>query len=76
MEMCNYYWLKPTRIGTKYEFAKKEGKALKFKVGDSENETELNYLEPTEEHKILGVWISPSGRRRKQVGEMEKKAIE
>ena len=48
---------------------------MKFKVGSSGRETELNYLEPTKEHKILGVWISPSRKRRKQVGKMKKKAL-
>ena len=76
MEKCNYYWLQPTRVGTRYEFARGVRKDLKFKVGNSERETELNYLEPTEEHKILGVWISPSGRRKRQVQDMERKAKE
>ena len=73
MEKCKYYWLKPKRVKCKYEFDEGQDKDLRFKVGDSNKKQILTYLSPKEEHKILGIWIAPSGTKKRQVKDMKGK---
>ena len=73
MEKCKYYWLKPKRLKCKHEFKDDQDKDLRFKVGDSNTEQILTYLSPKEEHKILGIWIAPSGTKTRQVKDMQSK---
>ena len=67
IKKCQYYWLKPKRERLKYVFDDAQEKDMEFGMGEEGRTIKLKYVKPGKEHKILGMWISPSGNRKEQV---------
>lgn len=73
MPKCRFYWLDFARQKTRYVFKKKKKMQIMVEVDGSGRKTELKQLDAREEHKILGVWLSPQGRNKEQKRFLEKK---
>ena len=67
LQKCKYYWLGFNRNKIKYVYKRKRGMRLKFNMGRSGREECIEQMDATEEHKILGIWLSPAGRSVKKM---------
>ena len=70
LHKCRFYWITFLRRSKKYIFSLKAPKKFVFGEGFSTRRVRLKQLDASEPHKILGMWVSPTGDQEQQVKEM------
>ena len=73
LQKCKFYWLHFNRKRTKYKYGRKKRMAFNIKLGFTRKEVNIKQIDAREEHKILGIWLSPAAVTKKQREEIKKK---